>query len=372
MSAIELNHVTNIPLDRLSELAKHAKNPPKSLSLSKRFFLMAGILINKPARKQPETSLDSILSQIDESGAQLLDVVRFIEKKGWARPKPSPEWVDAEKERKFQETSKTARRNAQKRRLSDSETLQKYGISFKSQHSIERKAANEYMTPEGPDYSRITDYVRTTLHVRSLKDIVTLSNYFRPCNNPNTVAFENSFACKNDENGMRRLKIVYRLPNGFLVEIQVHHPKAELAYKKSHDAYEIERGIADAAPRATDPQTHRALGKLHVTARTRRLSINEKVNEDLGLNGLVLQRKYFTINGFPVMHVYNPFTTNAFTVVPNPLTGFFEVDDRFRGFLEKPTKGYSVAETTRDDFIIKSTALSHSPQVKDILMERGL
>lgn len=380
MSAIDLTNVTPIPIDDLKSLFRCAAkkiDSIKGLRLDKYFFLTAGIAIASPKRIQPFQGRDELIAKQKECALALRDVVKPL-RKGTVTHKPLPEWVEAEKERKALAQSKSAKQKYARRKLTEQDELQKLGISLKTPESIDRKALDDYGKDGAPDYSRIMDYVRCTLYVKDAKDIVRLSNQFRPCNNPNTIYFENSFACKNDKTGVRRLMINYKLPNGCIAEIQVVHAEAEKAYLRSHDAYRKERAVKDAGSKTAlrgqfDPSTSKALGKVEGSAHQERVTTNEKINQDLGLNGLVLQRSFASIDGFPVMRVYNPFTLNTFTVVPNPITGFYEIDDRFLKIIDNPDKfkDKEVKTINRDTFITRSTALLHSNEARNLILEHA-
>lgn len=81
------------------------------------------------------------------------------------------------------------------------------------------KAENE----KDGDYSRITDRVRLTLMVDDIEHINYIANRFTPDKDPNVVLVEDAFMRPNKENGMRRMKILYRLDSGMIGEIMVLH-----------------------------------------------------------------------------------------------------------------------------------------------------
>lgn len=370
MSAIDTRNETGIRLEDLSRLFRLANKAEKSLKLpdvTRRFFLVAGIPITPAIPHQPYTSRDEIIAAQQESARLLLSVVKVVQRNG-IKPKPLPEWVEAENIRlsKAKTGSSKARIKSRRRVLTEEQELHKYGISCKTPQSMDRKARDKYQG----DYSRISDPVRVTLYAQNLPAIRSMANHFRPCNNPSVVEFEDSFSCKDDEKGIRRLMIKYKLANGCIGEIQVLDGRAEAAYKKSHEKYGIERAVGNATRKTFDTQMQKRLGLLQSHAHHERVALNEDVNERLGLNGLVLRRDFFTVNGFPVMHVYDPFTTETYAVVPNPITSLYEIDNRFAVVIENDAdKKFKVEPSTRAAFIQRSNVLIHSEATKAVIIE---
>lgn len=98
---------------------------------------------------------------------------------------------------------------------------------------IAEKLAGE----KGGQADAISDYLRATLIVDSPESLDRAENFFRPSNNANVVAYENSIARPDADTGLKRLKILYRMRNGHIAELQVYHKNALPHLDASHKSY---------------------------------------------------------------------------------------------------------------------------------------
>lgn len=242
-----------------------------------------------------------------------------------------------------------------------------YGFSRKSKKKIRTKADKDY----NGDQRRVVDIVRTTLLAYSAEDIQKISEALRPCAMPNVVRFQNEFAQPNMQHGTRRLLINFRAANGHVAEIQVFHKAAKDIYDASRQKYSEQQAAEDAKNRAgwitTGWQALVSADIFRQKAEKERLAANEAAARLPDVSILQTRQEFFLIDDFPVMLVHDNWEKQRFTVVPNPLSGLWETDQRFLEILDNRDGDADIKEITRDEAAQRAIALSRTEEIKTLL-----
>ena len=83
----------------------------------------------------------------------------------------------------------------------------------------------------------------------------------------------------------------------------------------------------------------------------------------------MLGRKFYSIDGFPVIVIDDPLKETRFALVPNPVTGFWETDQRFLNVLNDQ-ENHIINEITPHKAGLMAEALVQNIQLRQLL-ERG-
>lgn len=250
--------------------------------------------------------------------------------------------------------------------------IDKNGISRKVLDSIERKVKREYKDDPAP-YSRVVDMVRCTLLSETADDIQILSEYFRPCAMPEVVRYQNDFSHINTQRGnIRRLHINVRIPSagGHIGEIFVYDARGYQHYEKSRKEYGLERDAKAAEERVVlrgaDHKTIRSASKAKVRAGQARVNANNLAASAPDIRDLVTNQKSFLIDDFPVVVVESAYEGERYAIVPNPVTGYWETDQRFLDIIENP-KAHHVERVIPYDIAVRAQALVESTELSQQL-----
>lgn len=216
--------------------------------------------------------------------------------------------------------------------------LQHHGFILgpnKSDVRIDEKLEGE----KDGDPAQITDYLRGTLIVEDPAELDRAENFFRPANNSNVVAYENSIARPDEARGLRRLKILYRMPNGHIAEIQIYHKDAiphldasHIAYRRYRQAKCILDETTDDLSRILSQQSEnseivqRALKKAQDTfdllstqiakfSAERARHNQMAIDVSSALDSFRTQERFYVIDGVPVVHITRPDTADAETLI---------------------------------------------------------
>lgn len=199
-----------------------------------------------------------------------------------------------------------------------------------------------------------TDFCRAFIYVTDVKQLIKLTNFFRPSNNSKVLLFEDTFAVPKLETDLRRVQIKIRLPNGHIAEIQIRHAKMKHAFEASHEAYEK---VASATKRFPNPET-RPLEVQKTIEHYGRKRYDANHNAALklpSLQKLIHKRSFFRVNDTPVMLVEEPFTGESYTVIPKMTKEgpMFVIDNSFMSSL----KDKEITQTSNREAFISASVI---------------
>lgn len=221
------------------------------------------------------------------------------------------------------------------------------GISLKSIQAIKNKADEDYKG----DIARVVDTVRCTILAGDIDDLQLLSEIFRPCArglfSPDVdfevIRYRNEFNRINPEKaGIRRLQVNIKMPEaeGHVGEILIFFGPSAAKYDASRAAYEEERANKKAITRAVlRGQGHETTKKL-ITNAARAKRVRTQANEEAAnfpeVRALVMNQSVYEVDDFPVVVNDDGRTGQRFALVPNPVSGLWETDQRFLDVIERP------------------------------------
>jgi len=215
--------------------------------------------------------------------------------------------------------------------------------------------------------------VRCTILAGNVDELQILSEIFRPCSNPNVIRYRNEFNGVNpDKGGIRRLQVNLALPeaDGHVAEILVFYGPSADKYDLSRAAYGIKRSADDAAARSEKrPGNYEATviaGKLSVKAEETRRQANEEAANFPEVRSLTMSQRAYEINQFPVIVNEDGREGQRFALVPNPVSGLWETDQRFLDVIDHPENydDVKVLDSNIFDARVRAEALCRSENLK--------
>ena len=205
------------------------------------------------------------------------------------------------------------------------------------------KAENE----KNGDYSRITDRVRLTLLVDDIEHINHIANTITPSKDPNVALIEDAFTRPNKENGMRRMKILYRLESGMIGEIMVLHSAMRECDKLTRIYYEemrrIEKRLCEDGCQASNRYGIDRLSYEYARCAEGRQKLPTEFAQRCGLDKLEIrdeERAFYAVlvdnELVPVMTMPDPYMPGRprVTVRPDYEKGFYVVDTSLKPIID--------------------------------------
>lgn len=226
---------------------------------------------------------------------------------------------------------------------------------------ISQKARTDY---DGK-VERVVDPIRATIEIKSLGEYRRATRLFSPADNSSVVRFQDGFAKPDNDGGLRRILVNYKLSNGMIAEIQVRHAGMEKAYDKTAGLYSRIRAfraeLEDHTKERSEATTNAMSHKLH-TWLDKRKKLHDDAATKAGMDAAILKRDFFFVNGFPVVKLFSPATGEYETLIPDVKSGRFVRDNRLLTVIDDPEQNVS-RDVPRDAFIAKCVALVRSPEV---------
>jgi len=335
-----INSVADVYLT-LAELRANQKNKPT--------IVQAGTRVAASTPAHPSKDEIDVLSQRDKTAEEMLKLVNAA--------------------------LKLAKKT--KLKLPPDSRRKKDGIFLKGMPKIRWKTDNDYQG----DISRVVDMVRCTLLCDDVNDIQLLSEIFRPCAeaplstdvNYEVVRYRNEFNRINPEKGgIRRiqLNIAFEDAGGHVGEILVFYGPSSEKYDVSRKEYghqaAAEEGIRKSIERSNDHKVISKLSRKVSDAKNKRRKANDEAADFPQVRALTMNQRAYEINQFPVIINEDAHQGITFALVPNPLTGFWETDQRFLDIIENPRDypSFNISESNIPDAVLRAEALCHSTSLK--------
>ncbi len=227
------------------------------------------------------------------------------------------------------------------------------------------KAENE----KNGDYGRITDRVRLTLLVDDIEHINYIANTITPSKDPNVVLIEDAFTRPNKENGMRRMKILYRLESGMIGEIMVLHSAMRECDKLTRIYYEemrrLEKRLSNYGCEAGKRFNIDSISYEYARCAEGRQKLPAEFAQKCGIDKLEIhdeERAFYAVlvdnELIPVMTMPDPYMPGRprVTVRPDYEKGFYVVDTSLKAIIDDANSDRVIIlgqenEDPRDEFI---------------------
>lgn len=236
---------------------------------------------------------------------------------------------------------------------------------------MQAKEKSPYESASGPQSHN--DVLAVTFYPDDIKTIQRMANFFRPCNNSNTLSFKDKAACPDQQSlfpGITINQSIYKTIGGirvpFNVEFIILKDGCQDDYKATHKLGDMERGFSSFWE--SDVSERKGLGDIAVVIaagkKAQRIGQSRPIkNSDMlektGLKSLVEERQYFIVDGMPVMfaRVGGDKETDH-CIIPDIKTGFFRIENSYCGSLKE---GISIPHK---EFLEASMAIVPLPQIR--------
>jgi hypothetical protein len=148
--------------------------------------------------------------------------------------------------------------------------------------------------------------------------------------NSRVVEMLDQFSHPDPESGMRRAKILLKLDNGHICEIQLRHEGMQDVYSTTHKLYQKARAISLAISDTCGNRDSKIIGWLEKkcgSLNKERVALHDRAARRLGLNKLEESQEFVTIGGTPFVIISREKGEGAYTLTPDFEKGVYKRDN---------------------------------------------